>query len=241
MRKIHALGLLVSVLALCALACGEEEGAPPAEGNNEPGQPVGVRLFQSLESLGGDLDVIFRDAADNNISHEGLGFRQVSEYIDVPAGIWTVIFFDAASGQPLADLTIDAFNVEQSATKTIILTEDEGGAPRVHIIPEVLRAPAENSARLRFLHQANAPAIDIYNQADGVRHATSIKYGQLTEFFELPGAPYTFEVFEEGSVTEKLTDMGDLALLPARVYSIILLGDAEAGTLSTVLLTDTSF
>jgi hypothetical protein len=238
MSKFQAT-IVTLFLVLMATSCGDEATDGSAAPQQEANVPTGVRILHSLDSIAGDLNIVFRDAAGGNISEDGVKFRRATPYLDLTPGIYTVIFFDATTDQALADLTIDAFNVEEGATKTLILSEEEDGAARVHIIPEVLSAPSENSARLRFLHHAKAPTVDIYNQADGFRHATSLKHGQLTQYFELPGDPYTFEVFAEGSVTEKLADLNDIALLPAHVYSIVLLG-GEAG-ITTLVLTDTSF
>ncbi len=231
----------IALLALSLAACGEDEGPagdPPAD---DPGKPVGIRLFQNLEGLSGDLNVVFRGQGDNNIAHDGIAAGQATEYLAIPPGIYTVIFFDAGTNQPLADLTIDAFNVEATTTRTLILSNDERGQARAHIIPDELTAPPENSARLRFLNQAKAPGVDIYNKADGIRHATAIKYGQNTTYFDLPGAPYDFDVFAENTVTDPLLTLNQLPLLPAHVYSVILTGSAEDGTLSVVQLIDTTF
>lgn len=248
----RALWALAALSLVLFSACGDDggsgdDGQPNNANNNDGEAPEGVRIFHSMTSAPGDLRVVFRGETQD-VEVPGVGFREARGYEAVPAGIYTVLIFDDA-GTALSELAIENLNVEAGTTRTLFISEDANGNARVTPIPDPLEAPGENQSRVRFLHQASATGIDIINQADGERLAQRIEHGQLTNYTNVPGAEYDFEVFAEDTVTDSLASLSGVPLLPGVVYSIVIVGqldpngdgDTSDRDLSAVQLTDANF
>lgn len=248
----RAIWALAALSLVWFAACGDDgdggnDEQPNNAVNNDGGTPEGVRIFHSMASSPGDLRVVFRGEADD-VEFSGVRFREARAYEAVPAGIYTVLIFDD-SGTALSELAIENLNIDAGTARTLFISEDANGNARVTPIPDSLEAPGENQSRVRFLHQASATGVDIINQADGERLAQRIEHGQLTNYTNVPGAEYDFEVFAEDTVTDPLASVSGVPLLPGVVYSIVIVGqldpngdgDTSDRDLTAVQLTDADF
>lgn len=221
--------LPICFAALAALvACGDDGGDSGDAPVPEDGPPSGIRFLHAHEANPGALDMVLRDRdTETEYRIDGVSLHKASGWETVPAGIYTALFFRSGTTDVLADLAIDALNVEEGAAKTVVVAQRGDGAPTKSQFVDDINAPSENHAQLRFIHLAQAGPVDIYNDADGTRIVTNIGNGAFQNYQEFPAARYDFTVYDEGLMDVALARGVQLPLPPASVSTVVLVGNAD--------------
>jgi hypothetical protein len=130
----------------------------------------------------------------------------------------------------IASLAVENLDVRDGGAKTIVAGQTSTGEPRTtQLIDDIgeSSAPGENQGRLRFVHLAQAPPIDLYNDADGARLVTNIQNGAFLAYQQFPSTRYDFTAYSEGLRTEVLATISQLPLPPANLSTVVLVGNAD--------------
>lgn len=214
MVKRGVLCLLLAVAALTA-ACSDDEGTGPEEGMAR------LRVVHA-EARTGEVDVVVDDiemASD-------LSFLDASDYLELEAGSRQVVFLTAESTLESLQLNL-AEGVDYTVfpccfgfPNSLFLTDDNAESP-------------EGNAKVRVIHFASAPPMDIYLTApDADLEAetptlVALQSNDASDYQELSSGDYQIRVTTVGSKTVEI-DGGTEALGPGQVRTVVVV-DAEGG------------
>jgi len=213
MVKRRVLRLLLAVAALTA-ACSDE-GTGPGEGMAR------LRVVHA-EARTGEVDVVVDDiemASD-------LSFLDASDYLELDAGSRQVVFLTAESTLDSLQLNL-AEGVDYTVfpccfgfRNSLFLTDDNAES-------------AEGNAKVRVIHFASAPTVDIYLTApDADLEAetptlVALRGSDASDYVEVSSGDYQIRITAAGSKTV-LIDGGTQALGPGEVRTVVVV-DAEGG------------
>ena len=213
MVKRRVLRLLLAVAALTA-ACSDE-GTGPGEGMAR------LRVVHA-EARTGEVDVVVDDiemASD-------LSFLDASDYLELDAGTRQVVFLTAESTLDSLQLNL-AEGVDYTVfpccfgfRNSLFLTDDNAES-------------AEGNAKVRVIHFASAPTVDIYLTApDADLEAetptlVALRGSDASDYVEVSSGDYQIRITAAGSKTV-LIDGGTQALGPGEVRTVVVV-DAEGG------------
>lgn len=127
----------------------------------------------------------------------GVGFRQVSSYLPLTAGVHR--FELRPSGDPGAAplLSVDASVPAEGAVTVGAVTTLDGIAPQVYA--DALRTPAPGQASVRFIHSApDVAAVDV-QVVGGPLLATGVPYPDASDYQPIVPGQYDVEVRPTGS------------------------------------------
>jgi hypothetical protein len=210
-------GVFCLLLALAALtaACSDDEGTGPEEGMAR------LRVVHADAKLP-EIDVVVDDiemASD-------LSFLDASDYLELEAGSRHVVFLTA-------DSTLDELQLELAEGVDYTVFPCCFGVPNSLFLTDDNTASAEGNAKVRVIHFASAPPVDIYLTApDADLEAetptlVSLMRFDASDYREAPAGDYQIRVTSVGSKTV-LIDGGTQALGPGEVRTVVVV-DAEGG------------
>jgi hypothetical protein len=216
--KLKFLTLLLAAGALTA-ACSDEGDNTGPEGGAR------VRVVHASPDAPA-VDVLLDDAEVLG----GVPYLAASAYLDAPAGSRNLKVNAAGTATTVINADL---NLVDGTDYTVI-----AAGPVQSIEPLVLQddnsAPASGNARVRAIHGApSAPAVDIYVTAPGADLAgatpllTSVGFGDVADYLEVPAGDYQVRVTPAGSKTVVI-DSGTLTLASGEVRTAIAV-DAVGG------------
>jgi hypothetical protein len=168
---------------------------------------------------------------DGNVAFEGLGFKDYTDYTEVPPGTHTVALAVASSGAvvlqqsfvlvPDGIYTFYAVGLVTKGTLGIIGTGDDPTAPEA------------GSTKVRVVHAAStAPAVDVYATAPyaplGTPLLTGVPFAVSSGYLTVPAGTYQARVTPTGAKTVVI-DSGRLALAGATTRTIVAVDPPSAG------------
>jgi hypothetical protein len=214
MLKRGMLRLLVAVAALTA-ACSDDEGTGPEEGMAR------LRVVHADARLA-EVDVVVDDiemASD-------LAFQSASDYLELEAGSHEVVFLTA-------DSTLDSLRLNLAELVDYTVFPCCFGFSSSLFLTDDNTESTEGNAKVRVIHFASAPAVDIYLTAPGTDlEAETPTLVALREFdasgyVEAPADDYQIRITPAGAKTV-LIDGGTQALGPGEVRTVVVV-DAPGG------------
>ncbi len=214
MVKRGVLPLLLAVAALTA-ACSDDDGTGPGEGLAR------LRVVHA-DARTGEVDVVVDDiemASD-------LSFLDASDYLELEAGSRQVVFLTA-------DSTLDSLQLNLAEGVDYTVFPCCFGLPNSLFLTDDNAESAEGNAKVRVIHFASAPPVDIYLTApDADLEVETPALGALrsydaSEYLELSSGDYQIRVTTAGTKTVEI-DGGTQALGPGEVRTVVVV-DAEGG------------
>jgi len=213
MVKRRVLRLLLAVAALTA-ACSDE-GTGPGEGMAR------LRVVHA-EARTGEVDVVVDDiemASD-------LSFLDASDYLELDAGSRQVVFLTA-------DGTLDSLQLNLAEGVDYTVFPCCFGFRNSLFLTDDNAESAEGNAKVRVIHFASAPTVDIYLTApDADLEAetptlVALRGSDASDYVEVSSGDYQIRITAAGSKTV-LIDGGTQALGPGEVRTVVVV-DAEGG------------
>jgi hypothetical protein len=214
MVKRGVLRLLLVVAALTA-ACSDDEGTGPDEGLAR------LRVVHADARLA-EVDVVVDDielASD-------LSFLDASEYLELEPGNRKVVFLTA-------DSTLDSLQLNLAEGVDYTVFPCCFGRRNSLFLTDDNTESTEGNAKVRVIHFASAPTVDIYLTAPDADLETetptlgSLGSFEASEYRELPTGDYQIRVTPAGTKTV-LIDGGTQAVGPGEVRTVVVV-DAEGG------------
>jgi Domain of unknown function (DUF4397) len=210
-------GVLCLLLAVAALvtACSDDEGTGPGEGNAR------LRVVHADARLA-EVDV---DVDDIEMASD-LSFQDASDYLELEAGSRHVVFLTA-------DDTLDALQVTLAEGVDYTVFPCCFGFPNSLFLTDDNSPSAEGNAKVRVIHFATAPPVDVYLTApDADLEAetpdlVALGDSEASDYMELSSDDYQIRITPAGTKTV-LIDGGTQALGPGEVRTVVVV-DAEGG------------
>jgi uncharacterized protein (UPF0264 family) len=185
--------------------------APPASGQAR------VRVIHASP----DAPAVDVAVQGGPVLFSNLAFRQVAEYIEVPAGTYNLEV--RLAGTPTVVLPVPNYLLEAGKTYSIAAIGLAGGTPALTVLPLVNEPPAQ--AQVRVIHTSpDAPAVDVY--VDGVRAIENLAFGAATPFTGLPVGNRNVRVYAAGADPAASAAVIDanMALMAGGAYSVFATG-----------------
>lgn len=169
---------------------------------------------------------------DGSLVVPGVFFASLGEFISVAAGERQ--FEVVPSGLSLADAVLAGRGTLGEGVAYGLSTSGAGDNLRMMIQPIDTRPLADNTARLRLVHDAtDAPAVDLAI-VSGVPLVRGVASGQTSPSIDVPAGTYELEV-RVASADDVLLPLPGTALLPSTTYNLYLTGSPADGTLGILL------
>jgi hypothetical protein len=155
-----------------------------------------------------------------------LAFQDASDYLDLEAGSRHVVFLTA-------DDTLDELQVNLAEAADYTVLPCCSGFPNSLFLTDDNTESVEGNAKVRVIHFASAPTVDIYVTApDADLEAETpdlVALGTFdaSDYLELPTGDHQIRVTPAGS-KEVLIDGGTQAVGPGEVRTVVLV-DTEGG------------
>lgn len=158
--------------------------------------------------------------ADGNLLVEDLAFTELSEYLPVPPGNYTITVF------PSGEMKNPVIDTDISIPPDVILNVAAiGTLPDISLypIPEPNIVLESGEACVRFIHLSpNAPNVDI-NLSDGTEVFDNVGYTEITDYVCVPAGSYSFDVAPSGTDNVVLS-VPNVELSADNFYSIYAVG-----------------
>ena len=169
---------------------------------------------------------------DDNAVLEGVGFGAVSDYLELPAGTYTVGI--TAAGDPEAVVFRGDVTVAADTDYTIVAAGEIGDMAGEAFAPLILTddnsAPDDDTARIRLVHTSpDAPAVDVTLASTGDALFDGVPFGG-SGYIEVPAGDYTIDVRgDTGGNDGDVVASFDLSLAGGAVYTGFAVGYLSPG------------
>ncbi len=211
-RRRSTVVLLAAAALLLPAATATAAGAPaqPAAGEAQPAWVRATHLVPDLPQM--DISLVSLTGGGTT-TVEGAGYGDVSTYVRVPAGGFTVEVrgedADPASA-PVLSTTLQADPGQAYTVAALGTAQDARLAP----LQDDLTPPAQGQARVRVLSAASsAPSVDV-SAVDGPVVARAAAFGGSTTYADVPAGRWTLQAAPasgSGSSAAAATTAVDLA------------------------------
>ncbi len=218
------------VLAVTAVTAGTVLLAPPGADAAENGLLRLAHLSPDTPAVDVYVDSV-DDPGDGTalLTVPGVGYGSISEYQDVPEGVYTVSVRQAGADPVTPPLLSTTVQVGVDGARTVA---GVGGFADLGlaVIEDDLTRPPSGQARVRVVAAAaTAPTLDA--SAGGTELATGLAFAEAGDHTAVPAGAGGLRVTVGGEPTELPLD-----LAPGSVYSLFVLDRPEGGvTVRTVL------
>ena len=210
-------GVLLLLLAMAAAtaACSDDEGTGPEEGLAR------LRVVHADAELG-EVDV----AVDDIEMASDLSFQDASDYLELEPGSRHIVFLTA-------DGTLDELQVNLAEGVDYTVFPCCFGFASSLFLTDDNAESAEGNAKVRLIHFASAPTVDIYVTAPDTDLEAetpvlvALASSNVSDYLELPSGDYQIRVTPAGTKTV-LIDGGTQAVGPGEVRTVVVV-DAEGG------------
>ncbi len=168
-----------------------------------------------------ELDVLFHD----DTLFTGFRFGEISEYVDIAAGTYTVTLSSPGPDVPiLTDYITAPFNAHHTLVAAGMLAPGPGASGFEGIvITDVITYPPPGMVRGRFVHLVPDAPVPISIFLEGQPLFESIVYGDVTPYVTVPAGSHNLEVRALGFPVTADTITVD----PDRIYSFFAIGLAS--------------
>lgn len=220
-RRAAVVLLAAATLLLPVVGASAAAAAPAQPGEAQPAWVRATHLVPDLPQM--DISLVSL-AGGGTTTVEGAGYGDVSTYVRVPAGGFTVEVrsedADPASS-PVLSTTLQA-DAGQAYTVAALGTASDA---RLVPLQDDLTPPAAGQARVRVLSAASgAPAVDV-TAVDGPVVARAAAFGGSTTYADVPAGRWTLQAAPSAGSTSTAT-AGSTAV------------DLAAGSTYTLAVTD---
>jgi hypothetical protein len=218
------------LLAVTAVTAGTVLVAPPAAGAAENGLLRLAHLSPDTPAVDVYVDSV-SDPGDGTalLTVPGVGYGTVSDYEDVPEGVYTVSMRQAGADPATPPVLSTTVQVGADTARTV------AGVGRfadlgLAVIEDDLTRPPSGQARVRVVAAAaTAPTLDA--AAGGTELATGLAFAEAGDHTTVTAGARGLRVTVDGEPTELPLD-----LAPGSVYSLFVLDRPDGGlTVRTVL------
>ncbi|MGY1681212.1 DUF4397 domain-containing protein [Geodermatophilus sp. SYSU D01176] len=218
------------VLAVTALTAGTVLVTPIGAGAAETGLLRLAHLSPDTPAVDVYVDSV-ADPGDGTalLTVPGVGYGTISDYQDVPEGVYTVSMREAGADPATPPVLSTTVQVGSDSARTV------AGVGRfadlgLEVLEDDLAPPPAGRARVRVVSAAaNAPVLDA--SAGGTDLATGLAFAEAGAYTPVPGGAGQLQVTVDGEPTELPLD-----LAAGSVYSAFVLDRPEGGlTVRTVL------
>ncbi|MGD8485431.1 MAG: DUF4397 domain-containing protein [Chloroflexota bacterium] len=222
-RAIVAITLLTLGATLPgAVAADEPEAMADVRVLHAAGGASAVDIFASGAQLGGPLD-----------------YGQITDYIEVPAGVYQVQVVPSGSTPAAGSSVIDTQLELAPETMTTVVAS---GSLDAGIVPVVLLdapEPGDAISQIRFSHFVfYAPPVDI--AADGAEVIVpDLAFAQSAGYLDLPEGEYDLELRLAGT-SDVVFDADPVTLDDQTSLSVFVIGNVADGSFSIVSAVDAS-
>lgn len=212
------------VLAVTALAAGAVLVVPPAgAGAAENGLLRLAHLSPDTPAVDVYVDSV-ADPGDGTalLTVPGVGYGTISDYQDVPEGVYTVSMRQAGADPATPPVLSTTVQVGTDSARTV------AGVGRfadlgLEVLEDDLAPPPPGSARARVVSAAaNAPTLDA--SAGGSELARGLAFAEAGNYTAVPADASTLQVTVDGEPTQLPLD-----LAAGSVYSLFVLDRPEGG------------
>jgi hypothetical protein len=151
-----------------------------------------------------------------------LSFQEVSGYLSVPAGSYSV-GVAPTGGAPIAtfDVTLEAGKVYTAWANGLLA----GSGAQAFTVTPTIDASYTQTAGLRVLHASpDAPAVDVF--VDGTLTLEGLAFGEITDYLRLYAGSYAVEIRAAGGGPSVFS--GTLALEAGQDYTVAARGLLDA-------------
>ena len=218
------------VLAVAAVTAGTVLVAPPGARAAETGLLRLAHLSPDTPAVDVYVDSV-ADPGDGTalLTVPGVGYGTISDYQDVPEGVYTVSMREAGADPATPPVLSTTVQVGADSARTV------AGVGRfadlgLEVLEDDLAPPPAGQARVRVVSAAaNAPTLDA--SAGGTGLATGLAFAEAGDYTPVPADAGPLQVTVAGEPTELPLD-----LAAGSVYSVFVLDQPEGGlTVRTVL------
>jgi hypothetical protein len=219
-KLVGAAAALAALMALPALAAAQDENAKVRVGHFSPDAPA--------------VDVY----ANGSAILKDVTFGQLSDYLPVPAGTYTIEVV-AAGADPAAGAVIGPVDLDFAAgtMTTVAATNSLDNIEAQVLIDEPM--PQEGVAQVRVVHfSADAPAVDIALQGGDVV-VPDLAYPNPTDYLALDPGEYDLEIRRAGT-TDVAFDIPPLTVDGGTSYSVFAIGSLTDGSFTVLPAVDAS-
>jgi hypothetical protein len=173
--------------------------------------------------------------ANGNLLVKDLSYKEVSQYLPVPAGTYNIKVYP--SGNMMNPVISTNVSIPENSVFNVAAI---GTLPNISLypIPEPLMGEKFGRPCVRFVHLSpNAPAVDI-RLADGTMVFNNVSYKGITDYACVPAGTYNLKVNIAGTGNTVLT-VPNVRLDSNTYYTIYAVGLAgKSPPLEAVLLTE---
>jgi len=201
---------------------------------------IRVRAIHAADGVG-EVDIWnIPDTGDPALLYENVGYGTVGDYMDLPAGAYTLGFDVDNDATPdlifktpdLAAGTVANIFAVKDGDDVYLLVQLKDGS-----VAKIMAEAAADTAMLRVFHLSpDAPAVDVLAN-DTVRAVTNLVYSECTDYLDLDVGTYTFDVVPvDGAVGDSVLNIADLALTKDMSYTAVAYG--ELSNIAALALVD---
>ena len=189
-----------------------------------------VRVFHTVPNAP-NVDVY----ANGNLIVQDLGYKEMSDYLPIPAGDYNIQVYPTGETQnPVINTNV---YVPENTIHTVAAI---GTLPNISLfpIPEAEAYSSSDRACLRFVHLSpNAPSVDIA-LPDGTVILNNVSYMDITNYVCVPAGTYAFNVNLTGTDNVALS-LKNIRLDPDTFYTVYAVGLAgDTPQLEAVLVSE---
>jgi hypothetical protein len=157
-----------------------------------------------------------------------IGFTQVSDYITLAPGVWTLKLTTATSSStPGANVVNVTVELVSHTTYSLIALSNKG-QPSLSLKVDDNTPPRPKFATIRFIHLAvTSPSVPVNVALNGAEVFLNYNFGQASAYQTVPAGPYNLDITvadDEGSL---LTSVPSVDLQSRTVYTLYALGNGQ--------------
>jgi hypothetical protein len=235
-RRTRRFRTLMEVAVVCAATACVVMSAQPAgvaaQAETAVAPAQGWARFGHFAPAAAPVDVL----VDGAPFASALSFKQVSDYLPLPAGLHQFELRLSSDPDGPSVLSIQAGVPEGGAVTVGAVSTRDGLAPQVY--DDALAAPPEGQSLVRFIHAApDVVPVDVQLAAGPVL-ATGVAYPGATPYQPIAAGQYDVEVRLTGSDQVVLT-VDDWSIQPAVQSSIVIVQGTD-GALDVVPIRDSA-
>lgn len=164
---------------------------------------------------------------------DGVGYGDVSDYRELPAGSYTVSMVPAGASGSSVPVISETVTID-SGTATTVAAYGPTADLQVRAFDDDLTQPAAGAARIRLIQASTVtPEVDV-TTAQGDAIARDAKAGSATGYAEIPAGDWKLDLSGDG-----VADTADVSVTPGSVTTLFVL-DTSSGGLTILPILDSS-
>ena len=208
-RPFTGLLALAALVPLSMVGCGDNDDSPPQS------SMANIRVIHASFD-GPPVDV----SIDGALAIQNLAFGQSSGFASVEAGTRAVKVTASGGGATLID---KSFDLSPDTDYTVFAVNRASALEE--LVSAESRSPAQDKARVRFLHASpDAPAVDIkISRGDGAAVFSNVAFKGLTGYIDVDPSMLDLVVTPAGK-TDVVVALEPVTLEAGQVYTILALG-----------------